>query len=366
MQLDFYSLFCYITALFVSFYLADGYEKSPLGGLKRKLYLLSVFLFVLFFCSFRFFVGNDYDGYVKGFYLIQQYGSNVMLWEPGYYWLNDLFSTHAVGYWYVFFISSFISCFFLFIALCKENVLKWGLFFTFTLGLLIFMNNGIRQGIAITVFLYAIRYVQERSFIKYLLCVLLATCFHYSALILIFVYFIREVRLPGYLWVLLLLMTFALQFTGVFRTLLNQFIAHIPYYGSGYSTKGDVYVSADTLGLGILYKFLVALTVAVFYKRLDSPFYATLFLMGAVLNNLFFGMALFERISNYLLFTNVIVFAHLVNRPFLRQVKYVLVSVSLLYYGIQSLTGMERDGAVPYRTIINEDLENPDYEKYED
>lgn len=365
MELDFYSLFWYIFSLSVSFVLARGYEKSPDHTLKKKLYLLSVFLFVLFFCGFRFFVGNDYGGYVEGFYLIQKYESNVTLWEPAYYYLNYMFSDLDTGYWSVIFVSSFISCFFLFITLCREKILKWGLFFTFTLGLLIFMNNGIRQGIAITIFMYSTRYILEGKFIKYICVILLAACFHYSAFILIFVYFLRNMRLSSWIWLTILVVTFILQYTGVFRMLLAQLTVHIPYYGTGYGMKEDTFVSDETLGLGVLYKFLIALVVAIFYKQLDSPFYATLFLVGAVLNNMFFGMLLFERISNYLIFTNVIVFAHLVTRPALRQVKYCLLSVVLIYYSLQSLTGLEKDGAVPYRTIINEDLENPPAEYYE-
>ena len=42
-----------------------------------------------------------------------------------------------------------------------------------------------------------------------------------------------------------------------------------------------------------------------------------------------------------------------------------LVYIILIYFSVESFTGLEKHGAVPYRTILNEDLENPPAEYYE-
>lgn len=366
MQFDLYTLFCYVFALLLAFLFAYGYERERQNNLKKFGCLIISFFVVLCFCGFRFFVGNDYQRYVEGFYYIRQYESNVWLWEPFYYWFNYLFRDCWGGYIYVFFISSFISCFFLFRVLFREQILKWGIFFIFTLGLLIFMNNGIRQGIAIPIFIYSLRYIRENKFVSYFLYILFAAGFHFSVLILLPLYLLRNIRFSSYLWMSLLFITFVLQYTGIFHIILMKAISYIPFYGEAFLLKADNFVTDQTFGLGILFKFSLALLVAIFYKQIASPFYVTLYLFGAVLDNIFIGLALFERVSNYLIYTNFIVFALFVKQRSLRQVSIILVVVVSVYFMLQSLLGLEKHGAVPYRTIYNEDLENPPYEYYED
>ena len=215
MELDFYSFFCYVGSLLIMFFLTNKYETTELP-LQRKVWLIFSFLFVVFFCALRFYVGNDYARYVIGFYGIKQfYGANVYFWEPTYFILNRIFLNCYAGYIYVFAFATLISFIFIFKTLNYYNILKWGIFFTFTLGLLIFLNNGIRQGVALSIFIYSIRFIENRKFIRYLLCILLAATFHFSAFILVFVYFVRYIRLSYYTWLFLLVSFFFLQYTGI-------------------------------------------------------------------------------------------------------------------------------------------------------
>ena len=80
MQFSFFSLFAYLGVLTVSFYFASLYEKYG-----KKSCLILTYLTLVCFCGFRFFVGNDYAGYVKHFSLISIYEENVIFIEPGCY-----------------------------------------------------------------------------------------------------------------------------------------------------------------------------------------------------------------------------------------------------------------------------------------
>lgn len=69
------------------------------------------------------------------------------------------------------------------------------------LGVLIFMAHGyfflfsqLRQGVAIGLFFYAVPYIEQRNFKKYVSIMLLAAGFHFSALILIPLYFVFRKR----------------------------------------------------------------------------------------------------------------------------------------------------------------------------
>ena len=123
--------------------------------------------------------------------------------------------------------------------------------------------------------------------------------------------------------------------------------------------KADTYVVDVSPGLGILYNFLMALMIAFVYRKSYPDTVITIYLIGSLLYVGAVGIALFERIAFYLMYTNIIVFANFMRLPRYRQISRVFAFMTLIYFSIQSLTGMEKHGAVPYRTLINEDLENP-------
>lgn len=54
--------------------------------------------------------------------------------------------------------------------------------------------NGMRQWIASIILFWAIKYIWNDNFIKYFICVILASTIHISALIMIPVYFIVKER----------------------------------------------------------------------------------------------------------------------------------------------------------------------------
>lgn len=358
MGFDIYSCFCYVGCLILAFVCAKRYEKACVKR-NKYIWLLVTYVIVVGFCSLRYYVGNDYIRYVEGFYLINEYHKeNVMLWEPAYFALNYLFSDYYAGYLYVFAISSAISFFFIFKALCHRHILKWGLFFAFTMGTLIFVNNGIRQGVALSIFIYALRFIEERRFVKYLLCIFLAMTFHLSAFVLILVYWIKYIRLSSWAWFLLLLFCLLLQLLGVWQKLFLAILPHIPFY-MGYVQKMDNYVVSDLPGIGIMFNVIIALFVAITYKQPSSNIILTIFLTGNVLYIFSIGLALFERIAFYLLYTNIIIMPLYVLQRRYHQIGRLFVFMSFVYFAVQSLTGMEKHGAVPYRTIFNEDLLNP-------
>ncbi len=357
MELDLYSLFSYIGCLALVFILISNYEKT--ASRRNKFWLIASYLCIVLFCGLRFYVGNDYANYVNGYYTIKDWdGLNIYLWEPAYYLLNLIFLDCYGGYVYVMAISSAITYFFLYKALKDRNILRWGLFYTFTLGLLIFCNDVIRQGVALSIFIYSLKYIEKARFSKYLICILGASMFHFSAIILLLVYFVRRIKIPYYIWMVLLVLVFVLQYTGIMRSIFLSILSSIPYYNT-YIDKADKYVVDVSPGLGILYNFLIALMIAFAYRKYRPDTIITIYLIGSLLYVASVGIALFERIAFYLMYTNIIVFANFMFIPRYRQISRVFAFITLIYFSIQSLTGLEKHGAVPYRTLLNEDLENP-------
>jgi len=81
-----------------------------------------------------------------------------------------------------------------FLYLNCENVVLGVVMFN-CLGLWGFMAQGIRQGIAMCICLFALEYCKQRKFIKFILHIALAMLFHASAIAFIVVYFLPRLKM---------------------------------------------------------------------------------------------------------------------------------------------------------------------------
>ena len=359
MEFHFSTLIWYLGVLLISYSFASAAEKSH-GEEKRKKFFLMSYFTVLAFCAFRFFVGNDYTGYYQGFKLIQTYEENVMLWEPAYYLLNRIFSFSDIGYLYVVGTCSFITITLLFSAVWNEGTLKYGVFCIIALGLLIFVNNAIRQGVAISICLWGTRFLKTDNKFKFILTVLLAFTFHFSSLVFIAALIIRKFNFPSYVWFLLLFAVIALQLSGFAMKSYKLIMSYVPMYGEGYLEK-DNYNTTQRFGLSIFFNYLLALPFISKIKFLQGDkTLVNLYLGGLLLNGLFFGFSTFERIGMYFYATQVLAYPKFLQKFSLRP---VLMFVIVAYFSIQSLFALEKHGAVPYRTLFFENLEYPQYER---
>src|SRR5690606_22473386 len=94
----------------------------------------------------------------------------------------------------MFFVVSFISWFFFFKAV-PRTILPLFLFFMFATEYFFWGMNGVRQFIAMGIWLFSIKFIVSRNIKKYLFLILFASIFHKSVLLLIFIYFIPFYKL---------------------------------------------------------------------------------------------------------------------------------------------------------------------------
>lgn len=162
---------------------------------KEKIFLWVVFAELLFLSAFRSWdIGNDTIQYIAVFRnIIGGLDISQLYMEKGYVLFNIILSkitanpqsllivssAFILGSWFIFIrrytISIFLSVF-IFILLSYDATL-----------------NILRQEIALGILLLALPFVQQRQFIPYALCTLIATSFHLSALAGILIY-------PLYAW----------------------------------------------------------------------------------------------------------------------------------------------------------------------
>lgn len=319
----------------------------------------------LFFCGVRFYVGNDYDGYYNYFQIIRTYpGLAWVIVEPGFGALNRLFSFSPIGYTYVLFVSSAITFFITYYLLAKQNILKLGVFAIYTLGFLIIANDQVRQMIAVPIFLYAVRYIDEKKPLKYLILIAIATTFHYSAAVCALVYLIRYIKVNKNWVIALLCIAFLVKLSGVVDGFMHNMTKLLIFFNETYAEKSTVesYYSGATFGVQLLYFWLISMiTFVSIPKAKFDNIYVRIFSFGASFYVLFWGQLLFERGSLYLFEALMIAF------PKALQQKKILGKLAViacaLYFMLQSLFAMEKNGAVPYRTIYHENLVNPRYDR---
>lgn len=172
--------------------------------------------------------------------------------EPSYILLNKLigFFTDDVQ---IFFgiVSSIVLCS-VFVFIRKYSVLSGLSLVVFnTLGLFEFSYSILRQALATAIFLWGFKFVLERRFVPYCMVVLFAFSFHKTAALLIFVYFIYQLRLTRRRVLYSFYASIALFFAGPQLLTLLKFLAR-KNYALNYEAGLGMYIMLWLL-IGIFY-----------------------------------------------------------------------------------------------------------------
>lgn len=160
---------------------------------KKKIYRHIVTFIVIFVAIFRYQVGYDYITYYD---IIKSENSALVnyLYTP----LSAAFA-HIAIYFHspqLLFILFGIPIYMLLFNAFKRYSSNYALSIIIFMAFFFYGSlSTIRQFLAIAICVYGFRYVVDRKFIKYLLCIILACLFHPSAFVSIIIYFIYRMRL---------------------------------------------------------------------------------------------------------------------------------------------------------------------------
>lgn len=300
------------------------YQTGQYGELvqKRSFWSFEIVFMLLFFAlmfGMRYDVGADHLGYLFS-YIEGSVGENLKI-EPLFRWISKIcydLNIHPVIY---FAIWAFIQITFFLLAFKNERylfpLLITFLFFDFSFR---FWMNGIRQALAMCIWLYSITFIVEKKFWHYIIWGIIAFLFHRSALILFVFYPLLRNGKDYFKSIPLQLILFASVFIikNVFEVFILQLKPIIEQFQTILGGKDDLYRSytmdnmledlnneVEGTGLAYMFRILVWVIIILYSRKLKSYYNSKKF-------NIIYFFFFFSLLSFYIFPNGIVV----LRRPF--------------------------------------------------
>lgn len=296
-------------------------------------YILS-FGVLFLFLSLRYEYGPDYVAY---FEIHQNINRGIQAWGESdwlYKQLNLIFPNFYV-------LIAVLSLFYLITIykLIKSN-LKVEMYWFATMILLInpylFLTHlsSIRQTIAICIFILSIKYIIDRKALKYFITIIIAANFHFSAIILLPLYFIiNQKQISKKIFFIIVMLLFVFIVTPLFEIVMEFFLQYLPYHYTIYYREG----LGNSLRATIISSFYLALILFNFRKLEGKEVvYGKLSLIAAIIMILAYKVSMITRVGMYfdifMIVTLPIIFSKFNNKIIKISLFIILVSIYLLRY----------------------------------
>ncbi len=182
----------YLLIIVLLIFLSIGYDSGKVTSNKKLWYRITLLLFILI-AGFRWRVGGDTASYLTAFYENVPYLWNITIddfiynrQEPLFLLLNSCVKSLGGGFYVVQLIQATIVNALVFRYNKKHCPYLFSCLLLYFVWFYVFLNfEEMRAGISVAICLFANDYVLEKKWVKGLPLYLLATLFHYSAIILL-------------------------------------------------------------------------------------------------------------------------------------------------------------------------------------
>lgn len=318
-----------------------------------------LFFIVLFFSILIGFRGNevgaDTENYLTMYERIGSFGY-VGYPEPLFGYMI-LFSNHIGLHFSIFlWLTSFITLTLIYKIIIKYSD-DWGfsVFVLYGCYFVFYMMNITRQLLAVSLVLYGYHFLYCRKTIRFIICVLLASLCHYSAIISLIVLFVRPIRFNRKLAIISILALF------VFGILVpeSKIISVVGPYAHYLVDSTNGFRTAENVVAGIiLMGFWSSLAIIVCFiihdKYLNNIFFK-IYILGLFLNNLLVQTVLGLRIVLFFSIVQVIILPNLIhNNNLIKHKKLsqvILVAYIIIFFAV--FTYNNSAGIFPYYCAFN-------------
>lgn len=240
-------------------------EKLKKWG--KLVYLILFALVFIFVSATRFEVGYDYNMYGSSYYdLLYEDMDDIStsIMEKGFMYLMYFMNLGVEQYYGVFIITSIINYVAVFFLIYKYSSVPW-ISVTAFLCFGLFFNSlcFLRQFIAALIVAYATKYIDEKNYFKLFLFAVIASSFHWSALLIAGLYFLVRIK-PSWIYlgtVALLTVIFCIFSVKAMQILIENFAMY-----KGYDPLNHIEAK---VGLPIRYTvmFGILLLLSYFFKK---------------------------------------------------------------------------------------------------
>lgn len=281
-------MFPYIILVIVALFLCKKVGKNDA-------YLIPLWMFMSLFIGLRDGVGTDYESYTE------IYKSYNFYLEIGFQCIVNFLNEKQCPVWTMFLSFATLTYFFMYAALYKnKNVNKYSSALMLTLCTFSFICNGVRQALAISIFVFATRYIENRKWYVFFPLIIFASLFHTSILICLPLYLLSNKSFKKYLYVIVYMLSFA--FTAMdLRSLTTPFMFFIEGSDRYLALLDSDLYSGGYFSLGIL--VIIINNVILLWLALKTnmeqkyPLWFTLFFFSIVLMNMRVASPLFVRVQ---------------------------------------------------------------------
>lgn len=337
------SVLLYIGAFSVSTLLYRQYNKS-----NKRFYLLLSFITPLLLCALRFYVGTDYSAYYNqcksetagniGFNIISHIANRIGDCKV-------LFSIYGA----VTLIFGYLSL---------NNIEKKYRTLSLFLYLLLYFVVGfniMKQTLAISIVLYAIKYIKKEKLLSYILLISLATIFHTTAIIAIFIYPILKIKkiLPKFI----IIVIFALS-----AIKLQSIVALLSYLPvlNHFAIYSDTSINSIGNNYTFYLQLLILIIFLIFNKTIqknntDYKQYLYIYIIGVILSFSGFLNPFIKRIALYFSSIEIFILPMISNISNKKRDKFIIMSIIVLATLIKFIISvylLKQGNLVPYRTFI--------------
>lgn len=180
--------------------------------------MLIVLVFLALFAGFRGDIDNDYNSYLSIFELIKkpsdyftEYTKFAYL-EPFYYLIPSIYKLLPLNsYVFLFVFFAFLGVGFKLLSIWKlSDNIGLAVITYFSFFFLLHEMTQIRIGIASGIMLISITMIKERKLFSFVMTILFASCFHYTSLLFLPIYFLNSEKINKKLWTGIFIIPFIL------------------------------------------------------------------------------------------------------------------------------------------------------------
>ncbi len=281
----------------------DRFEKENTlkkKSLAQKVWLLLVVLILICVSGLRYYVGTDYGGYYTLESSWKIVGEKfISLDEPGFYFIAEILKWISNdGAVFIFITSAFIMGAIMFITYKYTDAYLFATLLIVFTGVWHGSFNGVRQYFAAAIICLGHRYVFDKKFWKYLICVLFASLFHISAIVMIVPYFILRNKISIFNILIMLVGALILLFN---YELIFSFIGSLK---DKTLDTTDAYMSNSVNILRVVVNICPAIFCLIMYwgkeKDKEQTFYLNILILYALLSIVGMNSPYITRINIYL------------------------------------------------------------------